>query len=180
MSLIVFARFLDLAVQCISWNFYVMYVVFEYMYMYSKYCICVCGTGSRFHNSRAGQILITLKHWYSIFPSYFADNIFHDMCHCICHISCNFISFSSTFPIYKTTVLFLSVFTFFIKFSIIIVWYFILYYISPLNHPFILLVCSFQCFSHNTFTTMFNKNFHYTINTIYNNNFSFVFFFKSF
>ena len=49
MSLIVFARFLDLAVQCISWNFYVMYcsystamdmymyVVYEYMYMF--YCM---------------------------------------------------------------------------------------------------------------------------------------------
>ena len=147
-----------------------------------KYSICVCGTGSRFHNSRAGQILITLKHWYSTFPSYSISlEIFFITCStAFCHISRNFISFSSTFPIYKTTVLFLSVFTFFIKFSIIIVWYFILCYISPLNNPFILLFYSFQCFSHNTFTTMFNKNFHYTINTIYNYNFSFVFFFKSF
>ena len=137
-----------------------MYVVFEYMYMYSKYCICVCGTGSRFHNSRAGQILITLKHWYRKFPSYFADNIFHHMCHCICHISCNFISFSSTFPIYKTFIYiqymyYRSVFTYFFvfltKFSIIIVWYFILYYISPLNNPFILLVCSFQLSLHHKY-----------------------------
>ena len=128
MSLIVFARFLDLAVQCtitcISWNFYV-YVRCKYMYMYSKYCICVCGTGSRFHNSRAGQILITLKTLIQYVPVHFqviSLEIFFITCStAFCHISRNFISFSSTFPIYKTTVLFLSVFTFFIKFSLIIV-----------------------------------------------------------
>ena len=170
-----------LELLCIC-TLYTSICICKYSICICKYCIFVCGTGSRFHNSRAGQILITLKTLiqYVHFQVISLEIFFITCSTAFCHISRNFISFSSTFPIYKTTVLFLSVFTFFIKFSIIIVWYFILYYISPLNNPFILLVCSFQCFSHNTFTTMFNKNFHYTINTIYNYNFSFVFFFKSF
>ena len=112
-----------LSCACISWNFYV-YVRCIRVYVYvSTVHICACGTGSRFHNSRAGQILITLKTLiqYVHFQVISLEIFFITCSTAFCHISRNFISFSSTFPIYKTTVLFLSVFTFFIKFSIIIV-----------------------------------------------------------